>query len=121
MADYEWNQNCAVVDRLYYWEYFLRGTTAAALTLTVKDLWFIRSNWYASRAYKRLPVVSFLLNYILVLGSMGWNKPSIRLVLSLSFNSRGKKKALVKETSSRKIQLLFDFLRYRSGQKGMGC
>jgi hypothetical protein len=58
MSVYDWDHNCAVVDRLYYWEYFIRGTTFTALALTVKDLWFIRVNWYADRAFKRLPVVN---------------------------------------------------------------
>ena len=57
MSAYEWDHNCAVVDRLFYWEYFIKGTTATAVALTMKDLWFIRSNWYADRAFKRLPVV----------------------------------------------------------------
>jgi hypothetical protein len=57
MSVYDWDHNCAVVDRLFYWEYFIRGTTFTALALTAKDLWFIRVNWYADRAYKRLPVV----------------------------------------------------------------
>ena len=54
---YEWDYNCAIVDRLFYWEYFIRGTTLTALALTGKDLWFIRRNWYADRAMKRLPIV----------------------------------------------------------------
>jgi hypothetical protein len=58
MSSYEWDQNCAVVDRLFYMEYMIRGTTFTALALTLKDLWFIRRNWYADRAYKRLPVVN---------------------------------------------------------------
>ena len=29
-----------------------------AVALTCKDLWFIRRNWYADRAYRRLPVVN---------------------------------------------------------------
>lgn len=61
-SDYEWNYNCAIVDRLYYWEYFIRGTTLTALALTMKDLWFIRRNWYADRAFKRLPVVRLYKN-----------------------------------------------------------
>lgn len=61
MSNYEWDQNCAVVDRLFYWEYFIRGTTLTALALTCKDLWLIRRNWYADRAYKRLPIVTYFL------------------------------------------------------------
>lgn len=54
---YEWDHNCAVVDRMFYWSYFIRGTTFLAVSLTLKDLWFIRKNWYADRAMKRLPIV----------------------------------------------------------------
>jgi hypothetical protein len=63
MSDYEWNYNCAIVDRLCYWEYFIKGTTFTALALTAKDLWFIRVNWYADRAFKRLPVVNRIFKY----------------------------------------------------------
>lgn len=59
---YEWDKNCAVVDRMSYWQYFIRGTTSVAAILTLKDLLFIRKNWYASRAIKRIPIVY---NYIL--------------------------------------------------------
>jgi hypothetical protein len=54
MGDYEWNYNCAIVDRMYYWEYFIRTTTFAAVALSCKDLWLIKRNWYADRALKRL-------------------------------------------------------------------
>jgi hypothetical protein len=56
-SNYDWNYNMAIVDRLFYWEYFIKGTTLTALALTFKDAWLIRRNWYADRAYKRLPVV----------------------------------------------------------------
>ncbi len=58
MSDYDWNYNCAIVDRMYYWEYFIKGTSLVATTLTLKDLWFIRRNWYADRAMRRIPYVS---------------------------------------------------------------
>ena len=58
---YEWDHNCAVVDRLYYWEYFIRGTTFCAIALYAKDFWYIRQGFYADRAYKRLPVVNNLI------------------------------------------------------------
>jgi hypothetical protein len=61
MSDYDWNYNCAIVDRLYYFEYFIKGTTLTALALTLKDLWLIRRNWYSDRAMKRLPFVFFLI------------------------------------------------------------
>jgi hypothetical protein len=54
---YEWDYNCAIVDRMFYMQYILRGTTFLAVALTCKDLWFIRINWYADRAQRRLPIV----------------------------------------------------------------
>lgn len=55
--DYQWDHNCAVVDRLYYWEYIIRGTTFTGFWLTFMDLYFIRHNWYADRSKKRIPIV----------------------------------------------------------------
>lgn len=57
MSNYDWDKNCAVVDRMFYWEYFLRGTTFTALLLSAKDLFFIKQNWYVDRARRRLPIV----------------------------------------------------------------
>ncbi len=57
MSNYDWDKNCAVVDRMFYWEYFIRGTTFTALLLSAKDLWFIKQNWYVDRAKRRLPFV----------------------------------------------------------------
>lgn len=57
MSQYDWDKNCAVVDRLFYWEYFLRGTTFFAVMLGAKDLFFIQQNWYVDRAKRRLPLV----------------------------------------------------------------
>jgi hypothetical protein len=55
---YDWDKNMAVVDRLFYWEYFIYGTTFTAGILTLKDLWYIKVNWYADRAKRRLPIVN---------------------------------------------------------------
>jgi hypothetical protein len=54
---YDWDKNCAVVDRMSYWQYFLRGTTVAGVALVAKDLYYIKINYYADRARKRLPIV----------------------------------------------------------------
>ena len=57
MSNYDWDKNCAVVDRMFYWEYFIRGTTFTALLLTAKDLFLIQQNWYVDLARRRLPRV----------------------------------------------------------------
>jgi hypothetical protein len=62
MSNYDWDKNCAVVDRMFYWEYFLRGTTFTALLLSAKDLFFIKQNWYVDRARRRLPIVIIYFN-----------------------------------------------------------
>ena len=54
---YEWDKNCAIVDRHFYWQYSIMTTSLIFGTLTLKDLWFMKQNWYADRAKKRLPVV----------------------------------------------------------------
>lgn len=56
-SDYDWNKNMAVVDRVFYMQYIKIGTTAFFGALALKDLWFIRINWFADRAQKRLPIV----------------------------------------------------------------
>lgn len=62
MSSYDWDYNCAVVDRMFYWQYFKVGTTSLALALTCKDLFFIRQSWYADRAIRRIPYVFILFN-----------------------------------------------------------
>lgn len=65
MSNYDWDKNCAVVDRMFYMEYFIRGTTFTALLLSAKDLFFIKQNWYVDRARRRLPIViKFILQKI---------------------------------------------------------
>jgi hypothetical protein len=61
MSDYAWEHNCAVVDRLYYWEYTIRGTTFTAFWLTFMDLYFIKINYYADRAKRRIPLVDTII------------------------------------------------------------
>lgn len=57
MSLYDWERNCAVVDRLNWYEYTIRTTTVTALALSLKDLYYIKVNWYAARARGRLPLV----------------------------------------------------------------
>jgi hypothetical protein len=83
---YDWDHNVAVVDRLFYWEYIIRGTTLTALALTAKDTVFIRRNWYADRAKRRIPLVGFIIIFYVVLGLVGSDKFSHRLVLTLAIN-----------------------------------
>lgn len=81
---YEWDKNCAVVDRLSYWQYFIRGTTCLATILTMKDLLFIKKNWYADRAKRRIPIV--IINLNLVLGCLVGYQCCFWMVFSISFN-----------------------------------
>ena len=57
MSDYNWDKNCAVVDRLFYWEYFIRSTTFGLFMFGGKDLYFISKNWYVDKCKRRLPIV----------------------------------------------------------------
>ena len=61
---YDWDKNCAIVDRLNYIDLTLKLTTGLALALVAKDLYFIKINYYAQKASKRLPMV--ILNLISV-------------------------------------------------------
>lgn len=56
-GDYDWDLNCAIVDRLFYMEYMIRSTFVVGGLLLFKDLYYIRHNFYADRALKRIPVV----------------------------------------------------------------
>ena len=57
MSDYQWEKNCAVVDRCFYFDYIVKGSTFLLLMASAKDLWFIKQNWYPDRARRRLPIV----------------------------------------------------------------
>ena len=57
MTSYEWQKNCAVVDRMSYFQYMVRGTSFVFGTLALKDFWYIQKNYYADRARLRLPKV----------------------------------------------------------------
>ncbi len=55
MQTYEWKKNKAVVDRLYYSERIVEGTTFAALCLTATHLFYIQKNYIANEARRRIP------------------------------------------------------------------
>ena len=51
---YDWQKNCAVVDRCYYFEYTVKITGFTLGMLAAKDLFYISRNYYADRAKARL-------------------------------------------------------------------
>jgi hypothetical protein len=55
--DYDWSKNEAIVDRLFYMQYTFWLTTAPVGLWLLKDLWFIRLNWYADKSRARIPKV----------------------------------------------------------------
>jgi hypothetical protein len=57
METYEWQKNKAVVDRLYYSERILLGSTLAALGYTATNMLFVQKNYFASQMKARLPKV----------------------------------------------------------------
>jgi len=57
METYEWQKNKAVVDRLYYSERIVEGTTCMALGATGINLMFLQRNYFADLARARLPRV----------------------------------------------------------------
>jgi len=58
METYEWQKNKAVVDRLYYTERILEGTTFAATMLTATESLYIYKGYFAQQARRRIPLVS---------------------------------------------------------------
>ena len=54
MDKYEWQKNKAVVDRLYYSERVLEGSTLAAAAFTAANMVFIRNNYFADKARARI-------------------------------------------------------------------
>ena len=58
---YEWDHNCAVVDRCYYFQYIVRGSSIIFGALALRDLWLIKQNWFPERLRGRFPVVYLLL------------------------------------------------------------
>jgi hypothetical protein len=79
-TQYDWDKNCAVVDRLFYMQYTFWLSSAFLGGWVLKDLWFIKLNWYADRSRARIPKVQYLL--ILVIWPMGSNKFSCLCILS---------------------------------------
>ncbi len=57
METYEWQKNKAVVDRLYYSERVLLGTTLFATGYTATNLLFIQKNYFADTMRARIPRV----------------------------------------------------------------
>ena len=55
METYEWQKNKAVVDRLYYAERLLENTTFYAVLYTATNLLYIKKNYFADLARKRIP------------------------------------------------------------------
>ena len=54
---YDWDKNCAVVDRLFYMQYTLGLSSMFFGSLLLKDLYFIKINWYPEVSRRRiLPV-----------------------------------------------------------------
>lgn len=54
MDNYEWQKNRAVVDRMYYSERCILGTSLAAVFSTGCNVTFIRNNYFADVAKARL-------------------------------------------------------------------
>ncbi len=57
MESYEWQKNKAVVDRLYYSERILEGSTLLALGYTGVNLLYINKNYFADVMRARIPRV----------------------------------------------------------------
>ena len=57
MESYEWQKNKAIVDRLYYSERILEGTTLFALGTTAINMLFIQKNYFAETVRPRIPRV----------------------------------------------------------------
>lgn len=54
MDNYEWQKNKAVVDRMYYSERVLLGTSLAATFSTAANVVFMRNNYFADKARARI-------------------------------------------------------------------
>ena len=57
METYEWQKNKAVVDRLYYTERILEGSTVFALGATATNLLYIQKNYFADKMRARIPKI----------------------------------------------------------------
>ncbi len=57
METYEWQKNKAVVDRLYYSERILLGSTLFAGAYTATNMLFIQKQYFANEMRARIPRV----------------------------------------------------------------
>ena len=57
METYEWQKNKAVVDRLYYSERILLGSTIFAVGYSATNLLFVQKNYFANTMRARIPKV----------------------------------------------------------------
>ena len=57
MESYDWQKNKAVVDRLYYSERIIEGSTLFALGFSAVNLLYIQKNYFANIMRARIPVV----------------------------------------------------------------
>ena len=57
METYEWQKNKAVVDRLYYSERILLGSTLFAGSYTAINMLYIQKNYFAKEMRARIPKV----------------------------------------------------------------
>ena len=57
METYEWQKNKAVVDRMYYSERILLGTTLFALGTTATSMLYIQKNYFSDIMRARIPKV----------------------------------------------------------------
>ena len=55
MESYEWTKNKAVVDRLYYSERIIEGSTIVAIGYTATNLLYIQKNYFSSIMRARIP------------------------------------------------------------------
>jgi hypothetical protein len=55
MESYDWEKNKAIVDRLYYSERIVEGSTVLALGATAINLLFIQKNYFSPTMKARIP------------------------------------------------------------------
>ena len=60
METYEWQKNKAIVDRLYYSERIIEGSTIAAMFSTGVHGLYMKQNYFAQSARRRLVKTWFL-------------------------------------------------------------
>ena len=72
MDTYEWQKNFAVVNRIYYSENCLKGTTFAASAYTAANLVMIRNNYFKKAATAALLPIwkKWLIVNVVVIGTL---------------------------------------------------